>query len=204
MWDEKYDVKDYIYGTEPNEFLANFAQSQSFFKSKKNDFHVLDLACGEGRNTKFLSKFASSILAIDKSAKAIEKAKKLVVSEANVVEWQVADVLKTDFESKRFDLVCSIFLHLPRGARLELYDKVRDCLKPGGLLVIESYRKEQNYYKSGGPPTDKIMPSLEELQEAFNDFELLIAQEMDRPISEGTEHTGIAAVVQFVARKRDQ
>ncbi|HAA59231.1 MAG TPA: SAM-dependent methyltransferase, partial [Myxococcales bacterium] len=48
MWDEKYNDEEYVYGTEPNDFLKEHVEQLP--KGR-----VLCLADGEGRNSVFLA-----------------------------------------------------------------------------------------------------------------------------------------------------
>ena len=61
MWDERYNSKDYIYGEEPNSFLAE--NIQSIPKGK-----VLCLGEGEGRNAVFLARQGYEVTAVDLSS----------------------------------------------------------------------------------------------------------------------------------------
>ena len=67
MWDKRYDTEEYIYGTEPNDFLkANYA---TLPKPK-----ILSLAEGEGRNAVFLAKQGFKVTAVDSSSIGLAKA----------------------------------------------------------------------------------------------------------------------------------
>ena len=49
-WDERYQTEEYIFGTEPNEFIARI---QPYLPTSGR---ALDLATGEGRNGIFLAR----------------------------------------------------------------------------------------------------------------------------------------------------
>ncbi len=61
MWDERYQGDDYVYGTEPNDFLR--AQADQLPPGR-----ILCLAEGEGRNAVFLAEQGFTVTAIDQSA----------------------------------------------------------------------------------------------------------------------------------------
>lgn len=68
MWDDRYAVDEYVYGTSPNTFLAEHFQQLP--KGK-----VLCLAEGEGRNAVFLAEHGYDVTAVDNSAVGLEKHK---------------------------------------------------------------------------------------------------------------------------------
>ena len=59
MWNERYGSDEYIYGTQPNVFLAENA--------KLLTGPVLSLAEGEGRNAVFLASLGLEVLGVDGS-----------------------------------------------------------------------------------------------------------------------------------------
>jgi len=54
MWNERYAVDEYVFGTEPNSFLAEHAG--------KLEGPVLSLAEGEGRNAVYLASLGLDVL----------------------------------------------------------------------------------------------------------------------------------------------
>jgi cyclopropane fatty-acyl-phospholipid synthase-like methyltransferase len=202
MWESKYQDSEYIYGKKPSMFLV---ESESFLykqllEDKERAPQALLLGCGEGRNLVYLAKKGFHCKGVDLSRNALNKAQKLLDQFSLKAKLEMADLLKMPWSENHYDLITSLWLHLPHGARKEVYTHVKKALKPGGVFLLEAFRKEQKNYE-GGPPTDKIMPSLSELQEAFKDWQIEIAQEIDREISEGKEHQGIVASVQFLVQK---
>jgi hypothetical protein len=63
---------------------------------------------------------------------------KLVI--VNAVE---ADALTWDWPEARYDLIALICLHPIEPERRIIHAKALKALKPGGLLVLEAFRKEQ-------------------------------------------------------------
>ena len=66
-WDQRYDRETYVYGEEPVVFLAE--QIERLRKGK-----ALVLAAGEGRNAVYLAQQGFQVVAVDISAKGLEKA----------------------------------------------------------------------------------------------------------------------------------
>ena len=194
MWDERYSADEYIYGKDPNEFLANAASNIP--KGK-----VLCLAEGEGRNAVYLATHGYEVVAVDSSSVGLEKAKKLANERGVSIQTIVADLAHFDIVPESWDGVVSIFAHLPPQVRKELHKKVVQGLRPGGVLILEAYRPDQLKYKTGGPPNAEFMMTLESLEEELLGLEFEYGVELDRDVVEGQFHTGKGAVVQIIGKK---
>ena len=74
-WDQRYRLPEYIFGTEPNVFLAT--QAHLF----KPGHRVLDVACGEGRNSVWLAGLGCNVVGLDVSPLALDKARRLAAGQ---------------------------------------------------------------------------------------------------------------------------
>ena len=70
-WDERYLTDDYVFGTEPNQFIARI------LPLLPKGGRALDLATGEGRNGIFLAEHGFEAEGVDMSAVGLEKAQTL-------------------------------------------------------------------------------------------------------------------------------
>lgn len=193
MWDERYSAKDYIYGTEPNEFLA----AQCDLLSGK----VLSIGEGEGRNAVFLATRGIEMQCIDGSKVGLEKAAALAASKGVQISTMVGDLAEFSPAPESFDGVISIFAHLPSSIRYRLYPLLIASLKPGGIFLMESYSLDQLGRETGGPKDADMLMSMDKIRTEFDGLEVVLLQEIERDVVEGTHHTGMASVVQFIGRK---
>jgi SAM-dependent methyltransferase len=194
MWDERYSSEEYIYGKDPNEFLANAVD-----KIPKGK--VLCIAEGEGRNAVFLAERGYDVLAVDSSAVGLGKAHKLARERGVTIETIVCDLAHFDIEPEQWDGIVSIFAHVPPQVRKELHQKIVNGLRTGGTLILEAYRPDQLKYKTGGPPTAEFMMTLQGLEEELAGLNFDYGVELDRDVVEGKFHTGKGAVVQIIGMK---
>ncbi len=138
---------------------------------------------------------------MDGSAVGLAKAQKLAATRGVKIRTQVADLADFTPESGTYGAVVSIFAHLPGALRRRLYPLVTRSLRPGGLLLLEAYSPAQLSRHTGGPKDPDLLMSVAKLTTEFPDLEVILARETDRDVSEGRLHTGLASVVQFLARK---
>lgn len=196
IWDERYASEDYLFGTEPNEFLV------SQIDLLKPGMSCLAVADGEGRNGVWLAQQGLRVLSVEASAVALDKAKKLARQRGVAIDFEQADVAHWQWGENRFDAVAAIFIQFaPPALREQMFAGIKRCLKPGGLLLLQGYTPRQLEYKTGGPPAAENMYTLELLHNAFGDMEIMHLREHDGHIGEGTGHSGMSALIDLVARK---
>ena len=75
-------------------------------------------------------------------------------------------------------------------------------LKPGGIFLLEGYTKSQLSRDTGGPKDPDLLTGRLDLEEDFRNCELILSQEIEREVIEGDYHSGLASVVQFIAKKK--
>ncbi len=195
FWNERYQSEDYMYGVQVNDFLR--AQARRI----KHGGQVLSLAEGEGRNAVYLAGQGCVVRGVDFSAEGRKKAMELAAQHEVTIEYDLADLTSYNIGDTSWDAIVSIFCHLHLTERAKIYHSVKRALKPGGVFIFEAYNKRQLDYGTGGPGDVSYLPSLGQLRKVFEGFEIMLAQDTVREVNEGTHHTGLSAVTQFIARK---
>jgi len=197
FWDTVYAEPHYVFGTEPNAFLA--AQKARLKPGQR----ALAVADGEGRNGVWLAEQGLDVLSVEYSLPAVEKAKQLAQARGVQLSFQIADVLTWTWPVQAYDIVAAIFIQFASPAdRTKLLQHLQDALKPGGLLILQGYTPKQVEYKTGGPPQAENMYTPALLRAAFSDMEILHLAEHEEFIAEGTKHYGMSALIDLVARKK--
>ena len=194
MWNERYSSDDFAYGTEPNAFLVENAKILTG--------PVLSLAEGEGRNAVFLASLGLEVLGVDGSEAGLAKAQMLAASRGLTIRTEVADLATYEPPENFYGSVVSISAHLPGAVRKRLYPLVERSLKPGGIILLEAYSKAQIARDTGGPKDLDMLMASEDLEKEFPNCEPILSREIEREVVEGKFHTGLASVVQFIARKK--
>ena len=97
---------------------------------------VLELACGTGRVTKYLSKLLpdAKIYATDINPDMLVVAKKKVTAEN--IEWKQTDMQEIPFEDSKFDLVVCQFGIMFVPDKPKAYKEIFRVLKTGAVLLF--------------------------------------------------------------------
>jgi len=196
MWNERYDRQEYLFGTEPNAFLASCADLLVPGQS------ALAVADGEGRNSVWLASRGLAVTAFDASTVGLEKARRLADQRQVTVDYCEAAVEDWDWTPAHFDVVAAIFIQFAGpDLRSRIFAGMKRTVKPGGLILMQGYRPEQLAYGTGGPKEPENLYTRALLEEAFADFEILRLEEHDSEVREGPGHAGLSALIDLVARR---
>ena len=193
-WDERYQEPGFRYGTTPNDFLAAVAH-------KIPPGKVLSLAEGEGRNAVFLASLGYQVTGVDGSGVGLRKAHQLAAEQGVAITTLQTDLGEYQIEAGQWDGIIACYCHLPSVIRIPLHLAAVRGLKPGGAFVLEAFSKEQLSYNTGGPASLDMLMSLDDLKQELNGLELIHALKLVREVREGSNHTGLASVVQILAIK---
>jgi SAM-dependent methyltransferase len=196
-WQGRYGVPEYIFGTEPNYFLA---KCQPLLPKTGK---VLAVADGEARNGVWLAEQGLDVHSIDFSPTAQEKARALAKARGVSLTFERADVHAFPYPESAYDVVCEIFTQFSSPAERALkWAGMKKALKPGGLLILLGYTPKQLRYGTGGPKEIENLYTRELLLEHFGDFDDIAITEEELELHEGTSHGGMSAVIGITARKK--
>jgi SAM-dependent methyltransferase len=195
FWERRYSEPAYAYGTEPNEFLVEVAD-------RIPPGPILCLAEGEGRNAVWLAGRGHAVTAIDASAAGLAKAAALARERRVRIETVAADLAVFAIEPGAWSGIVAIFAHLPPALRHAIHRAAAAGLVPGGAFVLEAFTPQQLAFGTGGPQKIEMLYALDMLQDDLVGLKLEIGREVERDVVEGAYHTGRAAVVQVLGRRR--
>ena len=194
FWDERYKTTEYVYGTEPNEFLK--IKLQEITPGK-----ILFPAEGEGRNAVFAAGLGWEVQAFDTSIEGKMKALQLAKNKNVSIQYQINSYESANFQENFFDCIALIFAHTPPHKRKEYHQKLIRFLKPGGQIILESFSKKQIKRNTGGPQNIDMLHSTEELSDDFSQLSDLMINEIDYALNEGKFHQGIASIIRLTGKK---
>jgi cyclopropane fatty-acyl-phospholipid synthase-like methyltransferase len=194
-WETRFGAFGYLFGREPNAFLK--AQAHRLRPGQT----ALSVADGEGRNGVWLAEQGLDVLTIDFSPTALAKARALAQERGVQLHTELTDVTKWRWPKSAFDVIAAIFIAPDPAHRPAFFAHLKGALKPGGLLLMQSYRPEQLNYRTGGPPEVDRLTTRAILESAFGDLSELDIREHDSVLNEGTAHVGMSALIDLIGRK---
>ena len=161
-WDEKYaDIPDLLDARPPSKFVRDY-------HDRCEGMQALDLACGSGRHTLFLSEKGFLVDAVDISTVALEKLADKMGDSVTLIE---ADLDAYVPKRNHYDMiVMTNFLDR------DLIARCYDALKDGGVFVVETYMEDDENEKQDSNP-NFLLREDELVQIFYNGFKRLTYDE---------------------------
>ncbi len=195
-WDARFAREEYVFGTEPNRFLASCRELIP------EGGRVLCVADGEGRNGVWLAGQGFRVDAFDRSPTGVAKAERLARARGVEVRVAVASTDDWPWPEAVYDAVAAIFIQFaPPEMRRRLWANALAALRPGGLLLLEGYGLDQLAHGTGGPRVADQLYTEDQLRDELAAFTLERLDVYEAPIEEGPLHSGMSALIDVVARR---
>jgi len=185
FWDQRYR-EGYGEGRPPSRLL----QEKGHLLPPGGE--VLDIAMGSGRNALYLAQLGFRVTGIDISRVAVrrclERARDLGLS----IDIILADLERFPLPRERYDLILNFYY-----TQRSLIPQIEAALKPGGILVFETYTLEQlRRGFEGGPKDPALLLQPGELRGLFRGLSELYYRE-----GIFDEGQGPKAIASLIARK---
>ncbi|MCH8553642.1 MAG: class I SAM-dependent methyltransferase [Schleiferiaceae bacterium] len=195
FWNDRYKETDFAYGVQPNVFFREQLSAISKIGS------LLLPMEGEGRNAVFAASLGWHVTAFDFSDVAQLKANELAKSHNVSIDFHVAEAQEFEYGIEQFDAIALVFAHLPETIRKVVHHKIIRALKPGGVLIVDSFHPNQLQHPSGGPRDVSMLYTLDMLFDDFKELTPMFTSEKITILDEGKYHFGSAFVTRLVAMK---
>ncbi len=160
-WNKKYSENEKFLSYRPA------AQMVEEYFHKCGGKKVLDLACGAGRHTLFLSKRSFLVDAVDISDVALEHLRNQINENVTLIEEDLDSFVP---QKEYYD-----FIIMTNFLDRALISRAKESLKVGGLFVIETYMEDEENEKEGYNPD--FLLQKEELKHIFSEYEILAYDE---------------------------
>jgi hypothetical protein len=193
-WDQRYATHPTVYGTLPNVFMA----SQLALRTPGTIYLPCD---GEGRNGVWAAEQGWRVSTFDASEVGIQKSRALADQRGVEIHAMVGDAMTVD-PREQFDVVALVFAHMPPLVRGDFHRRAWSWVKPGGLLLVEGFHKDQLGLTSGGPRDIDMLFSETTLPEDLGDDALVQwCARCEQVLDEGPFHQGFGVTCQWIIRK---
>lgn len=194
-WDLRYNVPEWLYGNEPNEFFV------SFLKKFKNKGLLLLPAEGEGRNAVYAAALGWQVEAFDFSKVARKKAMKWAEMNEVFINYRISEYRKVRFKSRHYDIIALIYNHMAPDLLNLMAQKYFKALKPGGKLIMEAFDKTQIKNTTGGPKALDMLFDTAQIRDTFACFHINLLEKKTIQLNEGSLHKGKAEIIRLIATK---
>ncbi len=184
FWDERYRREEAVPERGPAAFLVEYR------RLLPPGGAALDVAMGTGRNALYLASLGYEVAGIDLSGVAVARCREEAVRLGLRVEAVRADLEANELPQAAYDVVID-FYYLQR----DLAPQLEAALRPGGILVFESFTTEQRRF-GWGPQREEHLLRPGELRSLFPGLEVLAYDEGLVESERGTK-----AVAGLVAKK---
>lgn len=195
FWDIRYNTEQYVYGKDPNSFFATQLEHSA-------PGRLLLPGEGEGRNAVYAATKGWAVDAFDQSGTAKEKALKYASEKMVQISYNICQLEDFMFKPNHYDLAALIYFHTDAPSRKYLHEKIYESLKPGGILILEAFHKEQLNNNTGGPKSLDMLFDEEELSLDFAPFDTLSLEKQEIKLNEGPFHQGEATVIRYTGKKK--
>lgn len=168
-----YSKKDFYWGLKPNKLVL---KSIDYLKENSK---ILDLGCGEGKNTFPLSK-QGDVTAIDISKVGIDKLNEFSKKENLKIKAEVSDVNSFLDKCEDFDAIYAInVLQFINSEKINsTINKIKSKTNVGGVNVIASFLCENKEQKERAIKRERYLFDENELKEMYKDWEILSYKEI--------------------------
>jgi tellurite methyltransferase len=183
----------FIWGTGPSPLARDVASRLS------PRARVLDLGCGEGRDSVFLAERGHAVVGLELSIDGLRKADRLAAGRGVLASWVCAALPSLPLRGP-FDLVfsCGSIHYVASADRPRLFQALRALTRPGGYHAHVVFT-DRRIYREKGEVVHYFTPR--ELSDAYQDWDVLRREEgLIRCAQDGVRHTH--SVETLVARRR--
>ncbi len=165
FWDERYRTEEAV----PERGASGFLVEHIGLLPAKGK--ALDVATGTGRNALYLASLGYEVTGIDISPVAVSRCRAEAERRGLRIEAICADLESYVLPQEAFDVVLN-FYYLQR----ELCPRLVEALRPGGVLVFETFTTEQRRF-GWGPQQEAFLLRPGELRELLPGLEVLVYRE---------------------------
>jgi len=198
-YDDAYRGSVCLWGYRPGSLLFHLESIAPGFRP----VNVLDAGCGEGKNAVFCARNGAVVWAVDISAVALERARRIHHGVTGI-RWEEADIRRLELRHEYFDLVIAYGLLHCFDSREQIVQCVR-CFKAatrvGGFNLVCALN--DRYQELGAHP--RLNPCLIEhraYEHLYTDWQVLASSDSD--LSEVHPHIDIRhthSLTRLVAQK---
>ncbi len=198
-YDQRYASQEFYWGKTPSAMcdrVIEIMRPSADLRPK-----LLDLGCGEGRNTVYFAQHGFEVIGLDLSLPGLEKTRKYAEEVGVHIETIHADVVNYEL-GETCDVIFSTgTLHyLSPEIRTQRFQNYKDCTSPGGINAFSVFVKKPFIPRAPDAEETAYSYTSGELMGYYWDWEILYCtEEIFDCMSSGVPHQH--AVNRIIARR---
>jgi tellurite methyltransferase len=198
-YDQRYEGEEYYWGRKPSALcdqVIKIIRPSLNFRPK-----LLDLGCGEGRNTVYFAKHGFEVFGLDLSLSGLEKMKKYADEVGVSVEAIHADIVNYELKDT-YDVIFSTgtLQYLPLEIREQRFQHYKEKTSYNGINALSVFVTKPFIPQAPDAEETAFLYKSGELMSYYWDWEILYcAEEIFDCMSSGVPHKH--AVNRIIARR---
>jgi len=172
-YDSRYSKKGFYWGLKPHNLIVDSIQYLP------KNATVLDLGCGEGRDSFFLVKNNFNVTAIDFSEVGIKKLNEFAKKEKLKIKTDVSDVKSYLQDCEKFEAIfaMNVLQFIDQKNIFKTIQQIQSKTKPKGFNVIASFVADTSKKKKMVLLKGRYYFDKGELQKLYKDWKILFYKE---------------------------
>jgi SAM-dependent methyltransferase len=197
FWDDRYRQRTRIWSGNPNRQLVAIAGGLPAGRA-------LDIGCGEGADAAWLAGRGWTVLGVDVSEVALDRAREhtagLEPQVAARLEWRQVDLLAAPELPVELDLVSVQFMHLPEPQHSQVLRSLIALVGIGGSLLVVAHDPSDLHSGVGRPHQQDLFHTAEQIADLLDDaWDVRVRESRPRvERKDGQDHDISDAVVHAV------
>jgi SAM-dependent methyltransferase len=179
-WNQRYKDSDLVWSATPNIWVRQLTEELPAGTA-------LDIAAGEGRNALWLAARGWQVSAVDFSTVALQRARTLAQEQlgrnAGRLTTLEADLQTWAPQTRSYDLVLVVYLHLPESQRSPVMAAAAEAVAPGGTLLVVGHDLENLSSGHGGPQDPAVLYRPADIVADIEPAQLLVVRHETAPRS---------------------
>jgi tellurite methyltransferase len=134
-WDHEYTTTPNLFGSNPVPILVRHLDLLN------GNLPILDVGCGQGRNTLYLARHGHTVRALDPSMEALRQTRSAADAEGLTIQSQCGVLVEIVRPANGFSAILAFGL-IPILTRAEIHETValiEDLIAPGGHTIITAF-----------------------------------------------------------------
>ena len=172
-YNSRYSKKEFYWGTKPHNLVIES------IKHLPTNAKVLDLGCGDGKDSFFLAKNNLEVTAVDISKTGIKKLQEFAKKEKLKITADVSNVKSYLQDCEKFDAIfaMNVLQFIDEKNIFNTIKEIQSRTKPNGLNVIASFVAETPKQKEMVLSKGRYSFDEGELKELYKDWKIIFYEE---------------------------